>query len=160
MKTLEDLLEHQLQDLYSAESQIITAMPLVAKSATDKKLIKALEEHLKETKEQKTRLEEVCKDLGFETSGEKCKAMEGLIKEAESFLKEDTSEEVRDAGIIAEVQRIEHYEISGYGTAVRYAEQLGHKSAAKKLEKTLNEEGNANKKLNDLAIKSINEKAI
>ncbi|NJY64349.1 DUF892 family protein, partial [Salinimicrobium sp. CDJ15-81-2] len=92
--------------------------------------------HLKETEGHVKRLEEICEKLGIKPGGEKCKAMEGLVKEAESFLEEDAEEDVRDAGLIAEAQRVEHYEISGYGTAVRYAKELGHDDIAAKLQKT------------------------
>ncbi|TXE07766.1 ferritin-like domain-containing protein [Gelidibacter salicanalis] len=159
MKTLEDLFEHQLKDLYSAETQLIEALPKMAKSATDPKLKKAFEDHLKETEGHKKRLEEVCDELGIDPKGEKCKGMEGLIKEAEGFIKEKKDEDVNNAGLIAEAQRAEHYEISGYGTAVRYAKELGHKSVAAKLQKTLDEEYGADEKLNDMAEDRLNKKA-
>lgn len=160
MKKLEDLFEHQLKDLYSAENQLTKALEKMAKNAEDSELKKAFEDHLEETKEHKKRLEEICDELGFDPSGETCKAMEGLIKEAESFLKEDTSKEVKNAGLIAEAQRVEHYEISGYGTVVRYAKELGHDQIAKKLQKTLDEEYSADEKLNKLAERRLNEKAM
>lgn len=160
MKTLEDLFEHQLKDLYSAENQLIKALPKVSKKANDSKLKKAFDNHLEETKEQKKRLEEVCETLGFSPKGETCKAMKGLIKETESFMEEAKSKEVMDAGLIAEAQRIEHYEISGYGTAVRYAKELGHKEVAAKLQKSLDEEYNADGKLDELAENRLNKKAI
>ena len=159
MKKLEDLLEHQLKDLYSAESQLIVALPKMAKNANDSKLKKAFEDHLEDTKRHKERLEKVCKELNIKPDGETCKAMKGLIEEAESFLKEDASEEVRDAGLIAEAQRVEHYEISGYGTAVRYAKELGHDDIAKTLKSTLDEEYSADDKLNDMAEDRLNRKA-
>lgn len=160
MKTLEDLFEHQLKDLYSAECQLIEALPKLIKEATDSKLKKAFEDHLKETKEQKKRLESICEELDIKPSGETCKAMKGLISEAESFLKEPEDKDVMDAGLIAEAQRVEHYEISGYGTAVRYAKELGHDAIAKKLQKTLDEEYNADSKLNKLAEGRLNKKAV
>ncbi|PHR10362.1 MAG: hypothetical protein COA40_14690 [Aequorivita sp.] len=118
-----------------------------------------LEDHLEETKQHKERLKEICDDLDIDPSGETCKAMKGLIKEAEDFLDEVKDDDVKNAGMIAEAQRVEHYEISGYGTAVRYAKELGHDAIAKKLQKTLDEEYNADKKLNDLAEKRLNDKA-
>lgn len=160
MKTLEELFEHQIKDLYSAETQLLEALPKMVEAANDSKLKQAFKDHLEETKEQKKRLEEVAKELGFKTTGEECKAMKGLIKEAESFLKEDAEPAVRDAGIIAEAQRIEHYEISGYGTVIRYAKELGHDAVAKKLYKTFEEEEKADKSLNKLAESRINKKAI
>ena len=159
MKDLKDLFEHQLKDLYSAETQLIKALPKMVKNANDKKLKDGFESHLEETKEHKERLSEICDELGIKPTGETCKAMKGLIEEAEDFLKEDASEEVRDAGLIADAQRVEHYEISGYGTVVRYAKELGHKDIAKKLQKTLDEEYDADNKLDKLAESRLNKKA-
>jgi len=159
MKKLEDLFEHQLKDLYSAESQLVEALPKMVKNAHDKKLKKAFEDHLEETKDHKKRLEKICKELGIDPKGETCKAMKGLIEEAEGFIKEDASEEVRDAGLIAEAQRVEHYEISGYGTAVRYAKELGHDDVAEMLQTTLDEEYDADEKLTDMAEDRLNKKA-
>lgn len=159
MKNLEELFEHQLKDLYSAEDQLTAALPKMAKKAKDAKLKKAFEDHLEETKEQKKRIEEICKELDIDPKGETCKAMQGLIKEAEGFMEEAKDDDVLNAGMIAEAQRVEHYEISGYGTAVRYAKELGHTAIAKKLQKTLDEEYNADKTLNDMAEKRLNAKA-
>ena len=131
----------------------------MVKNAKDAKLKKAFEDHLEETKEHKQRLEEICDELGIDPGGETCKAMKGLIKEAEDFLDEVKDDDVKNAGMIAEAQRVEHYEISGYGTAVRYAKELGHDDIAKKLQKTLDEEYNADEKLNELAEKRLNDKA-
>lgn len=160
MKTLEDLFEHQLKDLYSAESQLIEALPKMVKNASDSKLKKAFEDHLEETKKHKKRLEQVCDELKIDPKGETCKAMEGLIKEAESFIKEKKDDDVNNAGLIAEAQRVEHYEISGYGTAIRYAKELGHKDIASKLKETLDEEYGADDKLNKMAEQRLNRKAI
>lgn len=159
MKNLEDLFEHQLKDLYSAESQLIKALPKMHKKATDDKLKQAIEKHLEETKEHKNRLKEVCDELGIKPTGEECKAMKGLIEEAESFLEEKAEDDVRDAGIIAEAQRVEHYEISGYGTVIRYAKELGHEKAAKTLQKTLDEEYKADQDLTKMAESRLNRKA-
>lgn len=159
MKNLEELFEHQLQDLHSAEDQLIKALPKMAKNAAVAKLKKAFEDHLEETKEHKKRLEEICEELDINPDKETCKAMKGLIKEAEDFIKEVKDDDVKNAGMIAEAQRVEHYEISGYGTAVRYAKELGHTDIAKKLQKTLDEEYNADKLLNDLAESRLNKKA-
>lgn len=159
MRNLKDLFEHQLKDLYSAENQLVEALPKMQKNATDEKLKNAFEKHRKETEGHIKRLEEVCEKLGIDPKGEKCKAMEGLVKEAESFLKEDTEKDVRDAGLIAEAQRVEHYEISGYGTAVRYAKELGHDDIASKLHKTLEEEYRTDDLLTDMAEDRLNRKA-
>ncbi len=159
MKNLQDLFEHQLKDLYSAESQLIKALPKMQKKASDEKLKQAIEKHLEETKEHKNRIKEVCSELGIKPTGEECKAMKGLIEEAESFLKEKADGDVRDAGIIAEAQRVEHYEISGYGTAVRFAQELGHTEVAKKLQLTLDEEYKTDQNLTKMAESRLNRKA-
>lgn len=159
MKNLNDLFEHQLKDLYDAESQLIKALPKMKKHAVSDKLKKAFDDHLEETKNHKKRLEKISKELDLDPSGETCKAMQGLIKEAESFLKEDVDEKVMDAGLIAEAQRVEHYEIAGYGTAVRFAEELGLDDVAKELQKTLDEEYHADNLLTKLAETRINKKA-
>lgn len=160
MKTLEDLFEHQLKDLYSAESQLIKALPKMVANAKDQKLKKAFEDHLEETKNHKTRLEDICEELGIKPGGETCIAMEGLIKEAEGFIEEKPDGDVLNAGLIAEAQRVEHYEISAYGTAVRYAKELGHDNIAKVLKETLDEEYGADDKLNKMAEGRLNKKAI
>ncbi|SDB34376.1 Ferritin-like metal-binding protein YciE [Flavobacteriaceae bacterium MAR_2010_188] len=160
MKSLEELFEHQLQDLYSAEDQLTKALPKMVENAENAELKKAFKSHLEETKEHKTRIKDICDELGVKPTGETCKAMKGLIEEAEGFLKEVKEKDTKHAGMIAEAQRIEHYEISGYGTAVRYAKELGHKEIAKKLQKTLDEEYKADETLNDLAEDRLNRKAI
>lgn len=157
MKTLKDLFEHQLQDLYSAESQLIDALPKMVDEASDSELKQVFENHLIETKEHKKRLEAICDELEISPEGETCKAMQGLIKEAKSFIEEANDE---DAGLIAEAQRVEHYEISGYGTAARYAKELGYYAIAERLQKTLDEEYSADNKLTDLAESRLNRKAI
>ncbi len=159
-RNLKDLLEHEIQDLYSAEDQLTKALPKMAKAASNPKLRKAFEDHLEETKGQKKRLEQIAKKLNFKTKGETCKAMEGLIKEGESILKMDADEEVRDAALIGAAQRVEHYEIAAYGTAAQYAKHLGNDEVVKLFEETLEQEKDANEKLNDLAIEKINQAAI
>ncbi|WPP49373.1 YciE/YciF ferroxidase family protein [Catalinimonas niigatensis] len=160
MKNLEDLFEHQLQDLYSAETQIIAALPEMEKKASNAKLKKAFKEHLEETKGQQERLKKACDKLGVNPKGEKCKAIEGIINEAKDFISEGADKEVMDAGLIANAQRVEHYEIAGYGTAFHYAKMLGHAEIAELLQATLEEEKDADEKLNDLAIEKINEAAL
>jgi len=159
MKNLNDLFEHQLKDLYDAENQLVKALPKMKKHAVSDKLKKAFDLHLEETKTHVERLENICDQLGIDPSGEKCKAMEGLIKEAESFLKEDVDKKVMDAGLIAEAQRVEHYEIAGYGTAVRFAQELGHDDIADQLKETLDEEYDADDLLTELAETRLNKKA-
>lgn len=160
MKNLQGLFEHQLKDLYSAEQQLIDALPKMAEKAKDLKLKEAFENHLEETKNQKARLEDICAELDIKPTGEKCKAMEGLIKEANSFMDDAENTEIMNVGLIAEAQRVEHYEISGYGTAVRFAKELGYHSIAEKLQKTLNEEYNTDNKLDKMAEGRLNAKAM
>ena len=160
LKTLEDLFHHQLKDLYSAEKQLMEALPKMAKKAKDPKLKQAFESHLHETEEHKARLEQVCEILGISPGRMKCKAMEGLIEEGEDMIHEDADPDVKDAGLIAEAQRIEHYEISGYGTAAHYAERLGMPNVVKILNATLEEEQATDTKLNKLAKGYINQKAM
>lgn len=159
LKNLEDLFEHQLKDIYSAEKQIKSAIPKMIKNANNKKLKEAFNHHLKQTETQLERLTNIARDLEIKITGETCKGMKGLITEAEDFLSEDAESNVRDAGLIANAQRVEHYEISAYGTVVEYAKALGHRESARLLEETLKEERNTDEKLTDLAIDIINVKA-
>lgn len=158
IKNLEDLFFHQLKDIYSAENQLLKALPKVHDEAEDRELKKAIKDHLEETQEQIRRLDDIAEELGIKLTGETCKAMQGLIREAESFMSEDVADHIRDAGIIAEAQRIEHYEISAYGTVVEYAKALGHTKTAKLLKKSLDEEADADKKLNKIAVNNVNKK--
>ena len=159
LRSLEDLFHHELKDLYSAEKQLIAALPKMAKAASDERLRQAFEMHLQETEVQKERLEKVCEMVGISPGREKCAAMEGLVEEGSKMIKEDADPETKDAGLIACAQRAEHYEISGYGTAAHFAERLGHMDAAKLLRQTLEEEQATDTKLNELAKSSINAKA-
>lgn len=159
LNSLKDLFEHEIQDLYSAETQLTSALPKMAEKASDQKLKQAFESHLEETKKQKDRLEKIGELCDIKVKGHKCEAMAGLIKEGEEMLKMDADGEVRDAGLIGAAQRVEHYEMAGYGTARHYAKRLGFDDAAKLLEETLNEEKSADEKLNTIAINSVNEKA-
>ncbi|MDQ3536629.1 MAG: ferritin-like domain-containing protein [Bacteroidota bacterium] len=160
LKSLQDLFEHEIKDLYNAEEQLTKALPKMAEKASNQKLKKAFEDHLEETKHQIERLQEVCNKLKIEPTGEKCKAMEGLIKEAKDMLGSEADPDVMDAGLIAAAQRVEHYEIAGYGTAANYAKKLGHNEIVSLLEETLKEEKKTDAKLNKLAVDSINEKAM
>ncbi|RYD78112.1 MAG: ferritin-like domain-containing protein [Verrucomicrobiaceae bacterium] len=156
LKTLQDLYIHELKDLYSAEKQLVRALPKMAKAATNEKLAAGFTAHLEQTKEQVTRLEKILQSHGQSTRGPKCKGMEGLIKEGEEMIEEEADDEVRDAGLISAAQRVEHYEIAGYGCARTYAEILGDKEGAKLLQQTLDEEGDTDKKLTKLALSTIN----
>lgn len=159
LETLDDLLEMQLKDLYSAESQLVKALPKMASKAKDGRLRQGFETHLRETEKQVDRLEQIGQTLGIDLGGHTCKAMEGLIAEGQETMSERATDEVMDAALIAAAQRIEHYEISGYGTAAHYAERLGHQEVASLLQQTLSEEQRTDTKLNELAKNYINAKA-
>ncbi len=152
---MEDLFVEELKDLYSAENQLLKAIPKMAKAANSADLRKGFEKHLKETEGHVKRLEEVCEELGVSPRGKKCKAMEGLVKEGAEVVKEDADPDVKDAALIAAAQRVEHYEMAGYGCVRTYAKLLGYKSAAKLLQQTLDEEGATDKALTKLS-ESIN----
>ncbi len=159
METLKDLYIHELKDLYSAETQILKALPKMAKAASNRQLSAAFRAHLEQTKMHAKRLENLLTGIGESTRGPKCQGMEGLLKEGDEIISEDADEEVRDAGLIAAAQRVEHYEIAGYGCARAYAELLGDKKGAKLLTTTINEEGATDHKLTRLAKSVINVKA-
>lgn len=159
LETLDDLFEMQLKDLYSAENQLVTALPLMAQNAKDGRLRAGLTKHLHETEKQVQRLERIGQDLGIKLDGHTCKAMAGLVAEGKETMSEDATDEVMDAALIAAAQRIEHYEIAGYGTAAHYAERLGNTQAADLLRQTLEEEQLTDTKLNDLAKNYVNQKA-
>lgn len=156
LNTLADLLHHELKDLYSAENQLVKALPKMAKAATNSKLKAAFQSHLEQTKGQVERLDEIAKLLEKSLTGHKCKAMEGLVEEGADLIAEDADENVRDAGLIGAAQRVEHYEIAGYGTARTLAEQLGHDEIAELLEETLDEEKETNESLTELATTAVN----
>lgn len=156
---LQKLYVEQLKDLYSAEKQILQALPRMAKKTNNEKLRMAFEEHVEVTRKQVERLDKIFERLGKSSRGKKCKGMEGLIEEGKEVLEEDMEPEVRDAALIAAAQKVEHYEIAGYGTVRTYAELLGEKEDARLLQQTLDEEGNTDKKLTQLAESSINVEA-
>lgn len=165
LNSLKDLYVEQLRDLYSAETQLISALPKMAQAASSSALKTAFQQHLDETRTQKQRLEQIFSEIGAPPQGETCEAMEGLIKEGEEVIKASGDAKVKDAALIAAAQRVEHYEMAGYGTVRTYADELGFSDAKKLLQKTLDEEGNADKKLNSLAeggifSSGINEKAM
>ncbi len=156
LETLHDLYIHELKDLYSAENQLIKALPKMVKAADNEKLSAGFAKHLEETKVHSQRLEEILKSHDETTRGPKCQGMEGLLKEGQDMIEEEADEEVRDAGLISAAQRVEHYEIAGYGCARTYAELLGDKKGAKSLQKTLDEEALTDRNLTDLAKATIN----
>jgi ferritin-like metal-binding protein YciE len=157
MTTLHDLMVHELKDLYSAERQLVQALPKMAKGATNADLQVAISTHLEQTKEHVARLERAFEMLGESGKGMKCKGMEGLIEEGKGLLEEeDIDPDVLDAGIIAAAQRVEHYEIAAYGTVREYARTLGHDELAAILTATLDEEKSADQLLSGLAEGGIN----
>jgi ferritin-like metal-binding protein YciE len=156
LETLKDLYIHELKDLYSAEKQIMKALPKMAKAATNKQLAAGFEKHFEQTKEHAARLERILARHDESTGGPKCEGMEGMIREGEEMIEEDAEDEVRDAGLIAAAQRVEHYEMAGYGCARTYAELLGDRHGAQLLQTTLTEESDADKKLSRLANSVIN----
>ena len=157
---LRELFVDSLKDIYWAEKALTKAIPKMQKNTTSSKLMDGLTEHLAETQQQIKRLEEVFRLLGKKAVAKKCDAMEGLIDEGESIMKETSIGSVRDAGIIAAAQKIEHYEIASYGTLIAWAETLGEEEAADLLEITLNEEKNADQTLSEAAYNDINFEAM
>jgi ferritin-like metal-binding protein YciE len=156
LTTLEDLFQHKLEDLLSAEKQLLEALPEMADAANDPKLRTALQEHLVETETHLTRLERAFEMLGKTPRSHVCKAMQGLIEEETDIVHEDAEPAVHDAALIAASQSIEHYEIAAYGTVCCYAELLGHDYIAGLLAKTLDEEKAADEKLTEIANEAIN----
>jgi ferritin-like metal-binding protein YciE len=159
LNNLKDLLIHELKDLYNAENQIVKALPKMAKAASSEKLNAAFQDHLKETKTQIERLDRVFEIVGEKATGEKCKAMEGIIREAEDMMEQEAEKSVMDAALIASAQRVEHYEIAGYGTVCTYAKQLGMTDVLDLLQMTLSEEKKTDEKLTFIAEQTINIKA-
>ena len=153
--TFDDLLKDHLKDLYSAENQLVKALPKMAKAASDDELKKAIEAHLEETKGQVERLDKIGQVLDITLTGKKCAAMEGLIEEGKEVLEMEAPEFVMDFAIIGAAQRVEHYEMAAYGTARALAEHLGHDKVVKLLQETLDEEGAADKKLTDIAMENV-----
>ena len=158
-QSLQDLYVHELKDVHSAEKQILRAMPKVIKHASEPKLREAVEAHREETRLQCERVEQILERLGKTTRGVKCRGMEGILEEAEDWMSENAEAEVMDAGLIAHLQRVEHYEIAAYGTARMFATLLGHKEDAATLGQTLDEEANSDRKLTMIA-EEINAKAL
>ena len=157
---LHGLFVDELKDLYNAENQLIKALPRMAKAAAAPELKRAFEHHLGETRRQAQRLEQIGRALDVKITGKKCKGMEGLIAEGKELLQEDLDESVVDAGLIGAAQKIEHYEIAAYGTARSHAQVLGHEKIARLLQQTLDEEGQADKKLTTIAERMVNAEAM
>lgn len=159
LATIKDLYEEELKDLYDAENQILEALPKMSKAAHSPELKRAFQEHLEQTKGQVERLDTIFQQMGSKPGGKKCKGMAGLLAEGEHLMKEKADPDVLDAGLIAGAQKVEHYEIAGYGTVRTYARLLGEQEAARLLQQTLDEEGATDKKLTTLAERDINKKA-
>jgi ferritin-like metal-binding protein YciE len=159
INTLEDLLTDELKDIYSAENQLIKALPKMAKAANSADLRNAFEKHLEQTRTQAQRIEQICNELDIRPSGKKCVGMEGLVGEAKEVLQEDMEKEPKQAALIGAAQRVEHYEIAAYGTAMAHAKQLGYMKVVDLLGKTLEEEKQADELLTTLAENRINVKA-
>ena len=156
MATLQDLAIHGLKDLYSAETQILEALPTMAEAASHPELKNAFNQHLEETRNQVQRLEQIFQQLGQSPGGVTCKGMQGLIAEGQELLGQDADPDVRDAGLIEAAQKVEHYEIAGYGTACEYAKLLGQNDALQLLKQTINEEEQTDKKLTQIAQQVVN----
>ena len=159
LDSLQKLFVEELRDLYDAEHQLVKALPQMAEAASSPQLRAAFEHHLEQTKGHVQRLEQVFQSLGEKPSRKTCKAMKGLVEEGSEMIKEHADPAVKDAGLIAAAQRVEHYEIAGYGTVRTYAKLLRDDAAARLLQQTLDEEGETDKKLTHLAESSINVEA-
>lgn len=159
LENLEKLFVHELKDLHSAERQILEALPRMIEKTSDEELRSTLDEHRRKTEQQVNRLEQIFDRLGEDPEGQRCEGMEGLIEEGEEIIGGDADASVRDAGIIAATQRIEHYEISGYGTARTYAKMLENDEAGNLLQETLDEEKEADRRLTEIAMRAVNPKA-
>jgi len=156
LNTIKDLYIHELKDLYSAEKQLLKAIPKMAKAATNQELADGFREHLEQTKKHAERLERVLRAHGHSTRGPKCRGMEGIVAEGAEMIEEEGDDEVKDAGLIAAAQRVEHYEMAGYGTARTYAELVKDQEGAKLLSQTFEEEKQTDEKLSELAKSTIN----
>ena len=159
MESLNELLAEELKDIYSAEKQLLRALPKMAKKASSPELKTALQEHTEMTQRQVERLEDVFESLGKPAKAKTCKAMQGLIAEATEIMEEDASDAVLDAGIIAAAQKVEHYEIPSYGTVRTWARLCGEEEAASLLQETLDEESETDKRLTQLAESFVNPQA-
>jgi ferritin-like metal-binding protein YciE len=160
LNTLQKLYTDELRDLYNAENQLLKALPKMAKAALSEELKEAFEQHFEQTKGHVKRLEQVFEEIDEKPKGKICRAMKGLIQEGSEVLEEDGENSVRDAGIIVAAQKVEHYEIAGYGSVRTFAHLLGQNKAAELLQATLDEESETNEVLNRLAESVINPEAV
>jgi len=157
--TLDELLEDELKDIYSAETQLIKALPEMVKAAESRDLRSAFEKHLEQTRVHAERIEEICGDLKTTPRGKSCAGMEGLLKEGKEIIQSEAQSETKQAALIGAAQRVEHYEIAAYGTARAHARQLGYLKAVELLSRTLDEEKETDKKLTKVAENRVNVKA-
>ncbi|MEA2603869.1 MAG: hypothetical protein QOF89_4861 [Acidobacteriota bacterium] len=160
LESLKDLYVEQLKDLYSAENQLVEALPKLAEKATAPDLRKGFKDHLRQTEQHVKRLERIFKDLKVSPDGKECEGMKGLVKEGEEMMKMKGEPAALDAGLIAAAQRVEHYEIAGYGTVRTYAELLEKDEHVSLLEQTLREEEETDERLTELAESYVNEEAL
>lgn len=159
VNNLDELFREELKDLFDAEKQLVKALPKMARAATNPDLKAAFEEHLEATKGHVERLKQVFEELGMPARGKECKAMKGLVEEGGEMIDEDAADHVKDAGLIVAAQKVEHYEMAGYGSLRTWAETVGHTKVAQLLAKTLAEEEEADLKLTELAESSVNQEA-
>jgi ferritin-like metal-binding protein YciE len=157
--TLDELLHDELKDIYSAETQLINALPKMVKAAESQDLSAAFEKHLEQTRVHVRRVEEICNDLKVKPGGKTCVGMQGAIKEGEEVIQSDMESEAKQAALIGAAQRVEHYEIAAYGTARAHARQLGYLKAVELLSQTLEEEKETDRNLTHLAENRVNVKA-
>ncbi|MFO7537764.1 MAG: ferritin-like domain-containing protein [Chloroflexota bacterium] len=160
VQNLNDLYVHQLKDLYSAESQLIEALPKMVDAASDKELKEAFQNHLQQTRQHKEKVQSLLQELESNPTSTKCKGMEGLIEEGSEAIKMEGDQAARDAALIAAAQRVEHYEIAGYGTVRSYAQELGYKESANTLEAILKQESETDELLTRLATGGILRKGV
>lgn len=159
VRNMHELFVMHLKDLYSAENQLMKALPKMAEKATNENLSKGFEEHLKQTEEHIKRIEQIAESLDFSPGGHSCLAMKGLIEEGSEVLKLEGDESVIDAALIAAAQKVEHYEIAAYGTAREMAKLMGHSDEEELLNETLEEEKETDEKLNEIAKEEVNTSA-
>jgi ferritin-like metal-binding protein YciE len=160
LETLKELYVNELRDLYNAEGQLVKALPKMAKAASSDELKEAFEKHLEQTKGHMERLEQVFEEIDEKPKGKTCHGMKGLIEEGSEVLKADGEDSVLDAGIIVAAQKVEHYEIAGYGSVRTFAQLLGQDKSAELLQQTLDEESETNELLNKLAEDIVNPEAL
>jgi ferritin-like metal-binding protein YciE len=160
VNSVQDLLQQELRDIYDAEKQLVRALPKLAKASSSEQLRQAFQEHLDQTKHQVERLEQAFDQLDMAARGKRCEAMRGLVEEANDTMEEIKTPEVLDAALIAGAQKVEHYEMAAYGSVRALAEACGHREVAKLMDETLEEEKEADQKLNQIALSEVNPAAL